>query len=350
MFSEMRAELRDEKFMRAALKEAKKGIGLTSPNPAVGAVLVAGNKIVATGHHRRAGEAHAEVECLRGLGRGTAKGATLYVTLEPCSTSGRTPPCTRALIDSRIGTVVIGAVDVNPKHSGRGIDLLRGAGITVRSGVLANECTAINAAFNKWIQTGRPLVIAKCGMTLDGRLTRPPEEERWITSARARRHANQFRAQVDAILIGAETLRADNPRLTTRSGVGARQPWRVILSHSGRLPPNAHVFTDRFADRTLVFRRTKLGTVLSELGRKEITSVMIEGGGDILGQALDARLVDKVHIYIAPLFSGGPVIAFSGKGFSSSERALRVRNPSYEKFGDDIFIAGDAAYILPNNK
>ncbi len=350
MLLEMRAELRDEKFMRAALDEAKRGVGLTSPNPAVGAVLVVGNKIVAAGHHRRAGEAHAEVECLRGLGRVTPKDATLYVTLEPCSTTGRTPPCTRALIDSGIGTVVIGAVDVNPKHSGRGIDLLRRAGITVRSGVLANECTAINEAFNKWIQTGRPLVIAKCGMTLDGRLTRRREEERWITSDRARRHANRFRSQVDAILIGAETLRTDNPRLTIRGIVGARQPWRVILSRSGRLPAKAHVFTDRFAARTLVFRRTTLATVLRELGKKEITSVMIEGGGDILGQALDARLIDKIHIYVAPLFSGGPVIAFSGKGFSSSERAQRVSHPSYEKFGDDIFIAGDADYLLPNIK
>lgn len=336
--------------MRAALEEAKKGIGLTSPNPAVGAVLVVGHKIVARGHHRRAGQAHAEVECLRALKGGSAKGATLYVTLEPCSTHGRTPPCTQALIDSGIGTVVIGAVDVNPKHSGRGIDLLRRAGITVRSDVLPNECSALNPAFNKWIQTGRPFVVAKCGMTLDGRLTRPPNEERWITSERARKRANRFRAQVDAILIGAETLRKDNPRLTVRGVARARQPWRVILSRSGQLPKNARVFQDKFADRTLVFRRKSVGAVLRQLGRQQITSVLIEGGGDILGQALEARLIDKVHIYIAPLFSAGPVIAFAGKGFPSSDRAVKLRDITYEKIGDDILIVGNTSNLIPNNK
>ncbi len=336
--------------MRAALIEAEKGIGLTSPNPAVGAVLVVDNKILAKGHHRRAGEAHAEIECLRAIGGRAAKRATLYVTLEPCSTTGRTPPCTQALIDAGIGSVVIGAVDVNPKHSGRGIGLLQRAGITVRSGVLANECSAINEPFNKWIRTGNPFVIAKCGMTLDGRLTRLPNEGRWITGAASRRHANHFRSQVDAILIGAETVRADNPRLTTRGGIGARQPWRVILSRSGRLPPNAHVFTDRFANRTLVVRKKSLAAVLRELGQKEITSVLIEGGGDVLSQALDARLIDKVHIYAAPLFSGGPVIAFGGKGFPSSAKAMQLRDVRYEKIGGDIFISGEATYLLANNK
>ncbi|MGZ5554004.1 MAG: bifunctional diaminohydroxyphosphoribosylaminopyrimidine deaminase/5-amino-6-(5-phosphoribosylamino)uracil reductase RibD [Chthoniobacterales bacterium] len=339
----MQARDADETFMRAALAEAAKGFGLTSPNPAVGAVLVAQNKIIARGHHRRAGDAHAEIHCLRTFGGRAPEGSTLYVTLEPCSTTGRTPPCTESLIEAGIETVVVGAIDMNPKHTGRGLEVLRRAGVTVRAGVLANECAAINQAFNKWIQSGVPFVIAKCGMTLDGRLTRPRNEERWITSAAARRHANRFRAQVDAILIGAETLRADDPNLTVRAIAGARQPWRVILSRSGKLPSKARVFTDRFADRTLVFRQKPLQSVLRELGKKEITSVLIEGGGDILGQALAARLIDKVHLYAAPIFSGGPVIAFSGRGISATSDAIRLRDVRYERIGDDIFIAGNTA-------
>jgi diaminohydroxyphosphoribosylaminopyrimidine deaminase/5-amino-6-(5-phosphoribosylamino)uracil reductase len=214
----------------------------------------------------------------------------------------------------------------------------------VRAHVLESECAALNDAFNKWIQTRRPFVIAKCGMTLDGRLTCAPNESRWITSRAARQHANRFRAQVDAILIGAETLRADNPRLTVREVAAARQPWRVVLSRSGRLPTDAHLFTDRFADRTIVFRGESLATALRELGEQEITSVLIEGGGDVLGQALDARLIDKVHIYLAPHFCGGPVVAFAARGASRSSEALRLRHIRYERINNDLFVAAHAAY------
>ena len=334
----------DEGFMRTALAEARKGLGHTSPNPAVGAILVAGNRVIARGHHRKAGCEHAEVECLRDRAKAKRANATLYVTLEPCSTTGRTPPCTQVIVDAGIKNVVIGAIDPNPRHAGRGIKLLRKAGVTVRAGVLEAECSELNAAFNKWIQTRRPLVIAKCGMTLDGRLTRPPQEDRWITSAPARRHANRRRAEVDAILIGAETLRADNPRLTVREVRGARQPWRVVLSRSGKIPRSAHLFSDRFADRTLLIRNKPLEAVLDELGEREITSVLIEGGGDVLGQALDARLIDRVQIYIAPLMSGGPVLAFPGRGAGSTSHAMRLQDVRYEKIGDEIFIEGKATF------
>ena len=328
--------------MRLALAEAEKGIGLTSPNPAVGAVLVVRGKIVARGHHRAAGCPHAEIECLRNFNRPLDQ-ATLYVTLEPCSTQGRTPPCTDALAKSGLGAVVIGAVDPNPEHAGRGIHILREAGIAVRSGILANECKALNAAFNKWITTKRPFVIAKCGMTLDGRLTRPPEEDRWITGAAARKHANRRRAQVDAILVGAETVRADNPRLTSRGVRVARQPWRVILTRSGMLPRDAHVFSDRFSARTLVFQDQPLSAVLDDLGAREITSVLIEGGGEILGQALDQRLIDRAEIYLGGIVTGGPVIAFPGRGASATASSLRMENVRYERMGNDIFIVGEAA-------
>ncbi len=236
--------------------------------------------------------------------------------------------------------MVIGAIDVNPLHSGRGIECLRQAGIEVQAGVLGPECAELNEAFNHWIRTKRPLVIAKCGMTLDGRLTRLPDEPRWITSPAARRHANRLRAQVDAILVGAETVRADNPRLTVRTVRNARQPWRVVLTRSNRLPASAHLFKDEHAERTLVFRRQSLAKVLAQLGEREITSVLIEGGGEVLGQALDARLVDRVQIYLAPLLTGGPVRAFAGRGAGSTVEGMRLREMSYERIGSEIFISG----------
>src|SRR5213596_2726208 len=194
---------RHEKFMRAALNEAKRALGQTSPNPAVGAVLVINDRIVAKGHHREAGRDHAEIECLHNFGRRVPQRATLYITLEPCSTAGRTAPCTEAILSAGVRNVVVGAIDVNPRHSGKGIVRLRNAGLSVRAGVLADECAQINEAFNKWIVAGRPFVIAKCGMSLDGRLTRPAGESHWITGHSARRHAHQLRATVDAILVGA---------------------------------------------------------------------------------------------------------------------------------------------------
>jgi len=330
--------------MRAALVEARRGLGQTSPNPAVGAVLVVGDRIVARGHHRRAGTAHAEVECLQKFGRPIPKSATLYVTLEPCSTSGRTGPCTAALIEAGLTKIVVGALDPNPRHSGRGLKLLTKAGLQVRPGVLAAECAELNEAFNKWIQTGRPFVIAKCGMSLDGRLSAAPTEGRWLTSAASRRHSHRLRARVDAILVGAHTIRTDNPRLTVRGVRGARQPWRVVLSGSGSLPANARILKDRFAERTLVFRETNLDRLLGGLGAKEITSVLIEGGGTTLGQALDQKLVDKVQVYLAPILTGGPIVAFAGDGANSTAAAPRLEGIRYEKIGHDFCITGYPAY------
>jgi len=329
-----------EKFMRAALLQAKKGLGATSPNPAVGAVLVSRNRIIARGHHRRAGGDHAEIDCLRKLDDPIPAEAVLYVTLEPCSTRGRTASCANYIIKRGVRRVVIGAVDPNPKHRGRAIGLLRTAGVDVSNGVLEDECTRLNEAFNKWIVSGEPFVIAKCGMSLDGYLTRPPGDTRWLTSESSRTHAHQLRALVDAIIVGAETIRRDNPRLTVRKGPRRIQPWRVILTKSGRLPRNATIFRDSKKERTLVYRNRSLRAVLRDLGRREITSVLIEGGGDVLSQALDQRLIDKVQIYIAPLFTGGGVLAFGGKGAASTQQSLRLHSPRYQRIGQDICITG----------
>ena len=329
-----------EKFMRAALLQAKKGLGTTTPNPAVGAVLVLRNRIIACGHHRFAGGDHAEIDCLRKLDDPIPAEAVLYVTLEPCSTRGRTKPCTNYIIKRGVRRVVIGAVDPNPKHRGRAIGLLYTAGVNVSNGVLEDECTRLNEAFNKWIVTGKPFVIAKCGMSLDGYLTRPPGETRWLTSESSRTHAHQLRALVDAIVVGAETIRRDNPRLTVRKGPRRTQPWRVILTKSGRLPRNATIFRDSKKERTLVYRNKSLRAVLRDLGGREVTSVLIEGGGDVLSQALDQRLIDKVQIYIAPLFTSGGVLAFGGKGAASTRQSLRLDWPHYERIGQDICIIG----------
>src|SRR5215813_8086324 len=239
--------------------------------------------------------------------------ATLYITLEPCSTAGRTAPCTDAIIGAGVRNVVIGATDLNPLHSGRGIVQLRNADVRVRDGILAEECTRLNEAFNKWIVTGCPFVIAKCGMSLDGRLTRPANEPRWITGRDARSDVHQLRARVDAVLIGAETVRADNPRLTVRGVRRARQPWRIVLTRSGRLPRGADLFSDRFAARTLIFRRKRLAAVLRDLGK---------------------RLIDKVQIYLGPILTGGAVIAFPGEGAGKTADGLRLRDIEYQRIGE----------------
>ena len=337
----------DERFMRAAMREAAKGLGKTSPNPTVGAVITRNGKIIARAHHRKSGAPHAEIECLAQVPESLRARSTMYVTLEPCSTTGRTGACTKAIVESRIRTVVVGAIDPNPRHSGRGLTLLREAGVEVRDGVLAEECAALNEAFNKWIATRRPFVIAKCGMSLDGRLTRPAGESQWITNATARRHARKLRAIVDAILVGAETVRTDNPRLTVRGIRNATQPWRVVLTRSDNLPPSAHLFRDRFAARTLVYKRKSFAAILEDLGRRNVTSVMIEGGGELFGQALDARLIDKVQIYLGPILTGGIVIAFPGHGADASKNATSLDRVSFSRLGQTVHVTGYPKYGGP---
>jgi diaminohydroxyphosphoribosylaminopyrimidine deaminase/5-amino-6-(5-phosphoribosylamino)uracil reductase len=334
-----------EKWMRHALREARRGVGRTSPNPAVGAVIVsARGKLLAKGWHRAAGCPHAEIEAICRLARpGLARGASIYVTLEPCSTHGRTPPCVDAIIAAGFACVIVGAIDPNPAHAGRGLKRLRAAGIEVIPGVLAAEATDLNRPFNKWIVTGLPLVIAKCALSLDGRITRLPSEGPWLTSERSRADAHRLRAQVDAILIGAGTLRADNPRLTVRGVRGACQPWRVVLTRSGDLPADAHLFTDEHRERTLVYKKRTLSWVLRDLGTRGIASVLIEGGAELLGQAFDRQLVDRVHFYVAPLLVGGPKLGVGGRG-ASSLKAPRIANPKYRRIGGDILLTGDVQY------
>ncbi len=330
--------------MRAALREARRGLGRTSPNPAVGAVIVSpAGELLARGWHRAAGQPHAEIEALRALpDPARARGATLFVTLEPCSTHGRTPPSIAAIRRAGLARVVVGATDPNPAHAGRGLAVLRAAGLEVLAGVLADECAALNRGFNRWIVTGRPWVLAKAALSLDGRLAPPAGEGQWLTGPAARAHAHrELRARVDAILVGAGTVRADDPALTVRGVPGAagrRQPWRVVLTRSGDLPAGARLFTDEHRDRTLVFQNRSPTDVLTDLGQRQVTSLLVEGGAETLATFFDAGLVDEVRFYLAPRLTGDgpPTLRLAG--------SVEFLEPRYRQLGPDLLVA---AFVAP---
>jgi diaminohydroxyphosphoribosylaminopyrimidine deaminase/5-amino-6-(5-phosphoribosylamino)uracil reductase len=329
----------DEKFMRAALTEARKGIGKTTPNPAVGAVIVKNNRILSRGWHRAAGKPHAEIEALKALGGRTARGATLYVTLEPCSTTGRTPPCTAAIVEAEFSRVVYGATDPNPRHAGRAEKILRAARIAVTAGVLQKDCADLNTAWNKWISTGLPYVIAKAGITLDGRINSPPGR-RWITGEASRRDAMKLRASVQAVLVGGETVRTDDPSLTVRGPRISQQPWRAVWTKTGRLPPGSRLLCDEFRERTMLFRNVSLRTALRSLARRGVVSVLIEGGSQTFGEAFDRGLVDEVSFYMAPIFTGGPKSVVGGRGVATSHNGVTLSQVTYTKIGADVRMTG----------
>ena len=335
----------DRRYMRLALRLARKGLGKTSPNPAVGAVLVHNRAILSTGWHRRAGGPHAEIEALASLPEPEqALAATLYVTLEPCSTTGRTPPCTDTIIAAKIGRVVIGAVDENPNHQGRGLEQLRRAGIAVTTGVLEEECRLLNVGFSRWITAKRPWVIAKVAQSLDGRITRPAGEPQWLSSNRSLRLIQHLRASVDAILVGAETIRRDNPKLTVRMGTPNHlQPWRVVVTRSGDLPSDATVLTDEYRARTLVYRGMDWLDMLKDLGAKGITRLLVEGGGDVLGQLHDLQIIDELWCFVTPLLTGGNKPSFGGNGVANLQNASRLDRVRYKRIGTDVLVTG---YLL----
>lgn len=335
-------------WMKDALVLAGKGKGLTSPNPAVGALLVKNGKLLAEGWHRQAGSPHAEIEALRNLpDPSLAHGATLYVTLEPCSTTGRTPPCTAAIIEAGISRVVYGATDPNPAHAGRARRILQKAGLAVSSGIFEEQCIALNREWNYFIKTGLPWVILKSAFSLDGRIV-PGGPQPWVTSPAARLDARSLRAGVDAILVGGETLRKDNPRLTLRHGqsTSPRSPRRIIWSRSPNLPdPKYHVFSDPLSSQTLLFREPSWPRLLQFLARHGITSVLVEGGGQVAGTVVDSGLVQEIVFYLAPKFLGGPVAAVRGEGIASPSDALRLTKIEISQVGPDLKYR---ALVLPH--
>jgi diaminohydroxyphosphoribosylaminopyrimidine deaminase/5-amino-6-(5-phosphoribosylamino)uracil reductase len=376
----MRFSPQDNRFMQRALALARRGLGKTSPNPAVGAVLVRSGRIIGKGWHKRAGGPHAEVFALSGRGSGipaatgrdknvaptgkhAARGPTLYVTMEPCCTWGKTPPCTDAIIAAGVKRVVVAALDPNPKHNGRGLKVLRRAGIRVEAGLSSDEATAMNEAFNKWITTGMPLVTAKAAMSLDGKIATRTGDSKWITSEAARREAHKLRSRVDAVMVGANTVIRDNPQLTVRHGVRAKQPLRVVVDARGRAPRTSKLFNDARRRQTVLVTttlssarwrrylsqsgievlvvaqqrgRVDLRAALKALGKRNITSVLVEGGGELLGSFFDARLVDKIALFYAPIVIGGrnAVTAVDGEGVPTVRKSVQLRDCRWRRIGN----------------
>ena len=320
--------------MRRALELAWKAGEGTRPNPRVGAVVVKGGKLQGAGFHRRAGEPHAEVMALRKAGV-KAKGADLYVTLEPCSTHGRTPPCTDRIVASGIRKVIYGAGDVDRRNAGQADRILKRAKIGVTRGVLREECENLNQDYRHWTTRKTPWVILKLGMTMDGYLAVPGKK--WVTGEQARAEVQRLRAGCDAILVGAETVRKDNPRLTVRTKKVEVQPWRVVVTRSGKLPKGAKLFRDRHQERTLVYRKKKWSEVLSDLCRKGVSRLLIEGGAEVAQGLVKAGEVNEVVIYLAPILLG-----VRGKGLPRVEdwESWSWREMVSSSAGEDLCLRG----------
>jgi diaminohydroxyphosphoribosylaminopyrimidine deaminase/5-amino-6-(5-phosphoribosylamino)uracil reductase len=331
----------DSLWMQLAIDEARKGVGLTSPNPAVGAVIVKGGQLLGKGWHTRAGKPHAEreaiAEVLKNHEDAVLKGATIYVTLEPCSTQGRTPACTQGILDAGISRVVYGAEDPNPAHAGAARKLLESAGVEVTVGVEKEACEVLIRAFAKKQRTGLPWVILKSAMSLDGRITRPPGESQWLTSEESRDYVQLLRHESDGIVTGGNTLRIDNPALTIRSKnfTSKPQPWRMVITRGScdALPNHSQVFTDQFAERTLVQENGDIRASLIELAKRGCNTVLVEAGGTLMTAFIEAEFVDEVVIFYAPLLTGGP-----HTGFSQLPVDVDLSDPVFCQMGDDILL------------
>ncbi len=363
-----------EKFMRAALGFARKGLGKTSPNPAVGAVIVRKGRIVAAGFHRKAGAPHAEVEALNRLGGKARQGDTLYVTLEPCNHYGRTPPCTQAILERGVRKVVVGMKDPNPCVTGGGCEYLTGQGVEVVTGVLEGECRRLNEWFVTYVTQGRPFVIAKTAMTLDGWTATSTGHSRWVTNERSREWVHRLRNQVDGILVGVGTVMADDPLLNTRLKKGrGRDPVRIIVDTHLRIPVNARVLSDAQGSETLIAvsedvpdRRLKkvekkgvsflrcpkkegridLRALMDMLGKRSMTSVLLEGGATLMGAMIREKLVDKFCIFKAPKILGGsdgrPMAL--GPGPTRMDQSVPLKDVLVRRFGDDLLVTGYPEY------
>lgn len=391
----------DLQFMHTALRLARRGYGTTSPNPMVGAVLVKDGQIIGRGWHHRAGGPHAEIEALRHaqtLGH-SARGATLYATLEPCSTQGRTPACTDAIVQSGLRRVVVGATDPNPRHAGRAFSLLKQAGIKVAHGLLSGACERLNETFNHWIVHRRPLVTVKAAMTLDGKLATAAGHSKWITGERARAYAMRLRQGADAILVGINTVLLDDPALTCRSGrqrsagLGStsspvKSLRRIVLDSRARTPLDAKVVSDDQAAFTTIIvssaapktrvkalekrvrvlvapaasaqaspaglRRTTparhasidLRWLLRTLGDDEVTSLLVEGGGEVQASFLMAGLAQRIAFFYAPKILGGRHArrAIAGEGAHSLAETLDLHALRWRMLGPDWFVS---AHVRP---
>lgn len=348
----------DETYMREALRLAQRGRGFVDPNPMVGAVIVRKGRIIARGYHRAVGHPHAEIEAFSKV-RGATKGATLYVNLEPCCHFGRTPPCTDALIRAKIARIVCATRDPNRTARG-GLEKLRRAGIDVSTGILKKEARELNEAFFTFHEKRRPFVALKFATSLDGKLATRTRDSKWITSTRARAYARRLRGTYQAVIVGVETVITDDPHLGARAKA-LPDPLRIILDSTLRTPTSARVLRDphviivttksasprkkkllqdhgiRFL--TLEGDRIRPKQLLASLRTMNVASVLVEGGGAVLGSFIDAGVVDKVYAFYAPILIGGEkAVVISGLGTDAVANALRFQKPSIRRFGDTVLI------------
>lgn len=359
----------DERWMRRALELAGQGRGRTSPNPMVGAVLVKGRRAVGEGFHQRVGGPHAEVNALRAAGP-EAEGSTLYVTLEPCTHFGRTPPCVDAVLGAGVGRVVVGMLDVNPAVAGQGVRRLQETGVAVEVGLLERECRRLNEAYITWMTEARPFVTMKVASSLDGKIATYLGESRWISGQESRRRVHALRAEADAVMVGAETACRDDPELTVREVEGeVRQPLRVVVDSTLRLPASARLLAGPPEARTIVATtekaplerrkaveelgrqvlvlperqgRVDLRSLMGRLAEMEVVSLLLEGGGELNASMVEEGLVDKVLVILAPMLVGGREAPSSldGLGVGSLKEVYRLKEVRLEKVGEDVHVEG----------
>lgn len=359
-------EKRDEFWMRRVLHLAERGRGRTSPNPMVGAILIRDGLIVGEGYHQKAGDPHAEILAIQKAGE-RAKGATLYINLEPCIHHGRTPPCVPAILEAGIRNVIIGMEDPNPSVRGRGIKALKKAGLQVEVGILEMECRRLNESFIKYILNREPFVILKIAATLDGRIATRTGVSQWITCEESRRFVHRLRDQVDGLVVGIGTILKDDPLLSTRIP-GGRNPYRIILDSELKIPENARLFssspervilatTDHAPREKFEHLRPKVGEILicnskggrvdlksllARLGEMEMMSLLVEGGSQVNGSFFDEGLIDKVLVFISPKWFGDPhaLGIFSGKGVDEIPKALSLKEITLRRIGEDLVVEG----------
>lgn len=359
----------DLKYMKRALELAKKGEGYTGPNPLVGAVIVKDGKIIGEGYHEKYGSYHAEVNAFLNA-KEDVKGATMYVTLEPCSHYGKTPPCANKIVEKGIKKVVIAHKDPNDKVAGRGINILKENGIEVVTGVLEEESRKLNEIFLKYITTKLPFSILKTAMTLDGKIASRTGDSKWITNEESRNYVHKLRQKLSAIMVGIGTIIADDPYLTTRlEGVPSRDPIRIVVDTKARIPLEANVLNLNSNARTIVAvtelapaeklqkikdkggeviitplknNKVDLNYLMKALGEKGIDSILIEGGSELNFSAIEAGIVDKVNAFIAPKIIGGNMAKtpIGGQGIELMKNALILNNIDIQRFGDDLMIEG----------
>ena len=359
----------DKKFMEYALELAERGRGFVSPNPLVGAVIVKEGKIIGEGYHEKFGQAHAEVNAIKNA-REDVKGSTIYVSLEPCSHYGKTPPCVDLIIESRIKKVIVGMVDPNPLVSGRGIDILRKNNIEVHVGLLEEDCKRLNEVFIKYIDTGKPFCLLKAAMTLDGKISTYTGDSKWISSEKSREYVHKLRHEFSGIMVGIETVIRDNPTLNTRiKGFQGKNPIRIVLDSRLRIPMDSNIVataneistivaTGEFSNleriRKLEEKSIKIiriplkdgkidmNILMEKLGNMGIDSILIEGGANVNYSSLEANLVDKLAFFIAPKLLGGknaktPV---EGQGIEKISSSIKIKDMKSKYIGEDLLIEG----------